>query len=104
MTPVPQKVAQDDSRSLIHVALLSFYMRPPTKLPIRLYGLRILFRKQAGRSFVTQRSFTSLSQLTEGIAADMGKDKPSFQLKTPKGTKDCKSTQGTIFSVNLISH
>ena len=49
-----------------------------TRVPINKLNLTSIYR----RGFSTQET------------AEMGKDKVSYQLKTPKGTKDC-----TYFSV-----
>ena len=40
-------------------------------------------------SFKTPKRFSSIQAHQDLKEADMGKEKVQFQLKTPKGTKDC---------------
>ena len=72
-------------------------MRLPGLLLLRLLWSRPLPSKISTLSINCKgcRRLSNLPAQHKFEAADMGKEKVQFQLKTPKGTKDCERIRST---------
>ena len=76
------------------------FMQCPYPVFVKLLCLRPALFKTSSLSHNCKvlKRFLSLSAQHKFEVADMGKEKVQFQLKTPKGTKDCECLDNVWFT------